>query len=53
MPVSGFGFRKTLVGTRWAVSLLLCTSRLRKQSSHLVGSPFLAVKLFPTEIHSH
>ena len=42
----GLGFRKALVGTLWAVSLLLYTIGLRKQSSHLVRPPFLALKVF-------
>jgi len=46
MAVSGLSFENTLVGTRWAVSVLLCTNGLRKQSSHLLGPPFPAVKLF-------
>ena len=29
-------------------SLLLCTNQLRKQSSFIVGPPFLAVKIFPS-----
>ena len=44
MTMSGLGFRKALVGTGWAV--LLCIIGFRKQSSHLVGSPFLALKFF-------
>ena len=46
MAVSGLSFENTLVGTGWAVSVLFFTNGLRKQFSHLVGSPFLAVKLF-------
>ena len=46
MDVSGLSFEKTLVGTGWAISVLLCINGLRKQSSHLVGPPFLTVKLF-------
>jgi len=34
------------VSTGWAVSLLLCTNGIRKQSSGHIGPPFLAVKLF-------
>ena len=48
MAESGLSFRKTLVGTGWAISPLLCTNRLRKQPSWLVGPCFLAVKLFPS-----
>ena len=39
---SGFGCRKPLVGTGWAISRLLCTNGLK--DSHVV-LPFLAVKL--------
>ena len=46
MAAFGLCSRKPLVGTVWAISLLLCTNGLRKQSSGHVGSPFLAVKLF-------
>ena len=40
--------RKTLVGTGWTIFHPLCTNRLRKQFSHLVGPPFVAVKVFPS-----
>jgi len=46
ITISGFGFRKVLVGTMWIVSLLLCMTGLRKQSSQLVGTLFLALKVF-------
>ena len=48
MAVSGFSYRKALVGTGWAVSLLLhvCMVGLRKQSSCLVGPPFPALSIF-------
>ena len=46
MVASGVGFGKTLIGTGWAIFLLLCTTGLRKQSSGLVGLPFLTIKLF-------
>ena len=46
MAASGLCCRKPLVGTVWAISLLLCMNGWRKQSSGHVGSPFLAVKLF-------
>ena len=36
--------RNALVGTGWSNSCLVCTNRLRKHCSHLVGSSFLAVK---------
>ena len=39
MAVSGLSFKNTLIGTRLAASLLLCTNRLRKQSSQ--GPQFL------------
>ena len=38
--------RSALVGTGWSNSCLVCTNRLRKHCSHLVGSSFLAVKAF-------
>ena len=46
MAASGLGLEKVLAGAGWAISLLLCTNGLRKQSSRLVGFPFLAVKRF-------
>ena len=48
MAATGLSCRKPLVGTGWAISLLLCMNGLRKQSSgHVhVGPPLLAVKLF-------
>ena len=36
--------RNALVGTGWSNSCLVCTNRLRKHCSHLVGSSFLTVK---------
>ena len=51
MAMSWPGFRKRLFGSGWAVSYPPTTiyiNGLRKQSSHLVGSPFQAVKLFPS-----
>ena len=42
--VSGLSFGNTLDGTGWAVSVLVFTNELRKQASHLVGPPLLAVK---------
>ena len=36
--------RNTLVGTGWSNSCPVCTNRLRKHCSHLVGTSFLAVK---------
>ena len=44
MAGSGLSCRNPLVGIGWAISLLLCTNGLRKQSSDHVGPPFLAVK---------
>ena len=41
MAASELGLEKVLVGAGWAISLL-CTNWLRKQSSRLVGPPFLA-----------
>ena len=46
MAASGRGCSKPLVGTRWAISSLLCTNGLRKPSSGHVRHPFLAVKFF-------
>ena len=40
--------RNALVGTGRSNSCLVCTNRLRKPCSHLVGSSFLAVKTFST-----
>ena len=40
MAASGLGCRKALAGTGWALSLLLCMTGLRKQSSGLVGLHF-------------
>ena len=45
MAAFGLGLEKLLVGAGWAISLL-CTNGPRKQSSRLVGPPFLAVKHF-------
>ena len=36
------GYRKGLVSAGWAVFSLSCTNEHRKQSIHLVGTPFLA-----------
>ena len=44
MVTSGHSCRKPFVGNGWAMSLLLCTNGLRKQSSGHVGPPLLAVK---------
>jgi len=46
IAVSGLGYRKALVGTGWAFSLLLCTNGLRKQSSGLAWPLFLVMKTF-------
>jgi len=45
VAMSGLSFRKVLFGTGWAVSFLLCTIGLRKQSFQLEPS-FLALKVF-------
>jgi len=42
----GLGYKKALMGTGWAISLLLCMNQLRKQPSGLVGPPFLTMTLF-------
>jgi len=39
MATTGLSFGNTLVGSGWATSVL-CTNRLRKQSSHLVWTSF-------------
>jgi len=52
MAASGLGSRKALVGTGWAISILLCMNRLRKQPSGLVGPPFLTITHFPG-LHGH
>ena len=46
VTVSGLGIVKVLVGTWLAISLILCTSRLRKQFSP-VGLSYLTVNVFP------
>jgi len=43
IATSGLISRNDLVGTGWAISLLLCMVELRKQTSCLVGLPFLKV----------
>jgi len=49
MAASGLSYRKPLVSTGWAISLL-CTNGLRRRSSSHVGPPFLAVKLFSRSV---
>ena len=46
MPAVVAVCRNALVGPRWSNSCLVCTNRLRKHCSYLVGSSFLAVKAF-------
>ena len=46
VAASGFGCTKALVGTGWAIFLLLYMNRLRKQSSGLLGPPFLIMRFF-------
>ena len=46
VATSGFGCTKALVGTGWAIFLLLYMNRLRKQSSGLLGPPFLIMRFF-------
>jgi len=46
MAISGLSFRNTLVGSRWATAVLLCTNGLKKLSSHLAWCLFPAGKLF-------
>ena len=46
MAASGLGCRrKALVGTGWAISLLLCMYGIRKHTFGLVGPPFLTMSL--------
>jgi len=45
MAAFGLGFKKALVGMVSAISLLLRTIGLRKQSSCLVGPPFVILKV--------
>jgi len=40
MAVSGLRFENALVGSEWATAVLLCTNRLRKQSSCPAQHPF-------------
>ena len=43
VAICGLSFGNTLVGTRWTV---LCTNRLKKQSSHLVGPHIPSSEVF-------
>ena len=52
MAMSGLVYRKPLVGSRWATSLLLCMNGLRKQTFHLVGPPLLVLKVVLQSGHS-
>jgi len=45
MAASGRDYRKALVGTGWAISLV-CMNRLRKQTCGFVGPPFLTMMHF-------
>ena len=40
MAVSGLRFENALVDSEWATAVLLCTNRLRKQSSCPARHPF-------------
>jgi len=44
MAVSGLRFENAFVGSEWATAVLLCTNRLRKQSSCNSQRPFLMGK---------
>jgi len=46
MATSGLSCGEAFVGICWAISLLLCMTGLRKQTSGLVESPFLSMKLY-------
>jgi len=48
MAVSGLCFSNALVGSGWAIVILLCTDGLRKTSSHPARCPFLAGKSYPS-----
>jgi len=48
MAMSGPSFRNTLVGTGWAISLILCIGDPRKHSPSPCRAPFLAVKVIPS-----
>ena len=45
VAASGRDYRKALVGTGWAISLV-CMNRLRKQTCGFVGPPFLTMMHF-------
>jgi len=49
MAISG---RKALVGTGWAVSLLLCMIGVRKQSFFLVEHPFSSTEQLDRQLLS-
>jgi len=49
---SGLGCRNVVDGTGWAISLVLCTNGLRKESSGHTGFPFLAAKLFSQSLQA-
>ena len=42
MAAVAAGYRKGLVSGGWPLLLPSCTNKRRKQSFHLVGTPFLA-----------
>jgi len=44
MAISGLWFGNALVGSEWAIAVLLCMNGLRKQSSHPARRPFPAGK---------
>jgi len=46
MAATWLGCRKALVGTKWAISLLLRMIGLRKKPSGLMGPPFLTMNNF-------
>ena len=52
MAVSRLRFDNALVGSEWATAVLLCTNRLRKQSSCPARIPFLGERL-PAECRDY
>jgi len=47
-PPLDLALENTSVGSGWGTSVLLCTNRLRKQSSHLVWTSFWQGSRFPS-----
>jgi len=51
MAATWLGCRKALVGTKWAISLLLRMTGHRKKLSGLMGPPFLTMNNFLLGLH--